>query len=272
MPVRGYYSYANGAVEGIRVGRLNIGVNTTFVVYRVGSTLIDCGPSNQWDYIQPFIKEKPVGQILITHHHEDHSGNAAHISRLTGVTPRAPEMILEKLARGYRIPPIQKLVWGSMVPVEADSYPETMELEDGSPVIPVHTPGHAKDLHVFFLPHQKWLFSGDLYVSKTLKLLRGDENLEQIMDSIRRVLDLDFEVIFCPHRGVVESGREALAEKLDSLGALCQEMQRLQSEGYSEQQVTRKLLGKEDFVAWLSGFDLSRRNLTREALKIKLPV
>ena len=37
-------------LEGLRVGRFNLGVNSTFVVYRLGSTVFDTGPSNQWRY------------------------------------------------------------------------------------------------------------------------------------------------------------------------------------------------------------------------------
>ncbi|MCL6272022.1 MBL fold metallo-hydrolase [Sansalvadorimonas sp. 2012CJ34-2] len=272
MPVRGYYTYANDAVEGIRVGRLNAGINTTFVVYRLGSTLIDCGPSNQWGYVRPFISEKPVRQLLITHHHEDHSGNARRISALTGVTPLAPEQSKGKMATGYRIPPVQKVVWGSMEPVTTEPYPEFIELEDGSPVIPVHTPGHAKDLHVFYLPRQKWLFSGDLYVSKTIRILRGDENLELLMDSIRRVLELDFDVIFCPHRGIVEYARESMEEKLKNLENLCYEAQSLAEKGFSLNQVTREVLGREEMISWISAFNLSKRNLIRAALSVNMDV
>ena len=271
MSVRGYYNYANDTVEGIRVGRLNAGINTTFVVYRVGSTLIDCGPSNQWNDVRPFIEEKPVRQLLITHHHEDHSGNARRISAMTGVTPFAPEQGREKMASGYRIPPVQKVVWGSMEPVATKPYPEQIELEDGSPVIPVHTPGHAKDLHVFYLPLQKWLFSGDLYVSKNIRILRGDEDLEQLINSIRKVLTLDFDVIFCPHRGVVEYARRSMEEKLTNLENLCCEAQELAGKGLTENQITRKMLGREEMIGWISAFNLSKRNLIRSALKVSTP-
>ena len=35
-------------VEGIRVGRFGSQINTTCIVYRLGSTVIDVGPPNQW--------------------------------------------------------------------------------------------------------------------------------------------------------------------------------------------------------------------------------
>ena len=50
MPIRKEYRFDNGehSVLGTRVGRFNLGINTTFIVYRMGDTLIDTGPSNQW--------------------------------------------------------------------------------------------------------------------------------------------------------------------------------------------------------------------------------
>ncbi|WP_281646063.1 MBL fold metallo-hydrolase [Parendozoicomonas sp. Alg238-R29] len=272
MPVRGQYNFDGGShlVEGIRIGRVDAGINTTFIIYRIGDTVIDCGPPNQWEEVKAFIERGPVRQLLITHHHEDHSGNGSRIKDITGVTPFAPELAQAKLAAGYKVPPLQRYIWGSPIPVKTVTYPDEMTLSDGSPIIPVHVPGHAKDLTVFFLPKQKWLFSGDLYVSKSLKMFRNDENLSQLMSSIRRVLDLDFEILFCPHRGIVENGRKAMEEKLQNLVWLCSESQKLDKAGLSLATITRKILGREEMVSWLSGYNISRRNLIREALKVSL--
>ena len=274
MPVRGQYhlGYEKTGLtaEGVRVGRLNAGINTTFIVYRVGDTVIDCGPSNQWKDVQPFVERHSVRQLLITHHHEDHSGNASRIAALTGVTPLAPAISQAKLAAGFKTPVLQKYIWGSPIPVKTRPLSDDLCLSDGSPIVPVHTPGHAKDLTVFFLPEQKWLFSGDLYLSKSLKMLRNDENLQELLVSIRKVLALDFEVLLCPHRGIVDDGRQAMSGKLQNLENLCREAQRLDREGLSLTAITRKMLGREAFVSWLSGYNISGRNLVREALKVQL--
>jgi glyoxylase-like metal-dependent hydrolase (beta-lactamase superfamily II) len=44
---------------------------------------------------------------LITHHHEDHSGNANRISQLKKLLPYAPLLGQEKLAKGYPTPLLQ---------------------------------------------------------------------------------------------------------------------------------------------------------------------
>ncbi len=273
MAIRNHYRYDNGehSVIGTRFGRFNLGINTSFIVYRIGDTQIDTGPSNQWRHIRKVLKQewqsKPLRQLLITHHHEDHSGNAARIARLTGIRPLAPVQGQDKLAQGYRTPLLQKIIWGSPQPVATDSLHEKITLADGSPVIPVHTPGHAKDLTCFFLPQQKYLFSGDMYIARSLKHFRSDENLTELIGSLNRLLALDFDTVFCPHRGIVEDGYQAILDKRDNLVRLCEQAQALQQQGASEDDILVKLLGPEDMMARITRGNLSKRNLIQEALR-----
>ncbi len=106
MPIRERYKL--GKVEGARVGRFNRGINTTFIIYRIGNNLVDCGPSNQWRAVKRFVDEQPVETILLTHHHEDHSGNAARIAKQNQITPFAPELSQKKLSGGFHTPIWQK--------------------------------------------------------------------------------------------------------------------------------------------------------------------
>ena len=82
----------------------------------------------------------------------------------------------------------------------------------------------AKDLTCLFLPEQKYLFSGDMYISKSLKYLRIDENLTQLIQSLRKLIALDFEILFCPHRGIVEEGKKALQKTKELHENLWKEM------------------------------------------------
>jgi len=266
MPIRNKYNYEN--VEGARVGRLNSGINSTFIVYRMGSTLIDAGPTNQWQPVKTFISEKPIQQLLLTHHHEDHAGNAAKIANMANIVPFAPELSQRKLKTGYKTPIMQKIIWGSPQPVETQILPEEVFLEDGTKLIPVHTPGHAKDLHCFYLPEKRWLFSGDLYISKSLRYFRSDENLEQLIHSMRKVLELDFEVLFCPHRGIVEEGKQALTAKLHNILTLCEKAQSLKAAGVETPQIVIDLLGPEDMMALMTRNNFSKTNMIEEALKV----
>ncbi|MFI2811588.1 MULTISPECIES: MBL fold metallo-hydrolase [Microbulbifer] len=267
MSVRESFRYCD--LDAIRVGRFNLGVNTTFVVYRLGGTVIDTGPSNQWRHVRPFIRQRPLEQLLLTHHHEDHSGNAGAIQQLTGVQPLAPAATVEILQRGFRIPPIQKLFWGSAGRVQARQLPDNLSI-NGETVETLYTPGHARDMVCYLLPERGWLFSADLYIANYLKFLRSDEHIPTLLASIHHVLAQQFDVILCPHRGVVENGRQRLREKYQYLLDLAADAQRLQAKGLALDAITSELLGEESLVGIISRYNFSKRNLVASALEVDL--
>ncbi|WP_226665730.1 MBL fold metallo-hydrolase [Microbulbifer aggregans] len=254
-------------LEGIRVGRFNHGINTSFIVYRLGDTLIDCGPTNQWKYVRDFIQQRPIQQLLLTHHHEDHSGNAGAIHKLTGIRPRAPQETGDILRKGFSIPLIQKIVWGSAGRADPETLPQNISI-DGEPVLPIATPGHVSDMHCYLLPQRGWLFSADLYIASYLKFLRREEDVPTLLKSIHRVLALDFEVLLCPHRGVVKDGREKLRQKYDYLLDLAGRARDLRESGLAVKDITRQLLGPENFLSFASRYDFCKRNLIASCLQV----
>lgn len=257
-------------VSGIRVGRFNLGINTTFVVYRIGHTIIDAGPGNQWREVKGFLDEQPIRQLLISHHHEDHSGNAARIAGHFNLVPMAPALSRDKLMNGFQIPFWQKLIWGSATPVATVDFPDKVVIDSGFELVPVASPGHAKDLHCFHIPERGWMFTGDLYIARSIRYLRSDENLMQLIQSIQRVLNLDFKTIFCPHRGIVKDGKQALKEKLENILILCEQSQDMSKRGIPIPAIVKHLLGKEDITSIVTGYNFSKRNLIKEALKVNL--
>lgn len=264
-------SFRYKELEALRVGRFNLGINTSFIVYRLQDTIVDTGPSNQWKYVKPFVQSAPFRQLLLTHHHEDHSGNAGSIHELTGVQPTAPAETVEILKRGFRIPPMQRLIWGTAGKATASVLPEEIRIGT-EPVQPIFTPGHARDMTCYLLPDRGWLFSADLYIANYLKFLRSDETIPTLMESIRTVLDHDFDVILCPHRGVVEQGKQRLREKLDYLLNLAAQAQQLERQGLELDSISRRLLGKENMMSRLSRYNFSKRNLIASCLEVDVGV
>ena len=260
--------YKHQEVDGCKVGRFNLGINTQFIVYRIGDTVIDAGPSNQWRHVKSFLKKSPVRQLLLTHHHEDHSGNAQRIADQFKIMPKAPRLSQQKLANGYPTPMVQKIIWGNPKKTKSQPLAETEYLSDGSVIQPVHTPGHAKDLTCYLLPKQSYFFSGDLFIARNLKLLRSDEDLPLLINSLRKAVALDFETMFCPHGGIFTNGKEMLSTKLNNILALCEQAQTLSKEGFEIDQITLKLLGPEGAVGKLSGGNFSKLNMIKECLRV----
>ncbi len=134
---------SHDAVSGIRVGRFGSRINTSCYVYRIGDTFIDTGPPNQWKEVRQFAAECSLNRVLLTHHHEDHSGNALRLARKFGATILAPEKTIPLLRNGFKLRPYQKIVWGKPKLLQAKSVPDCIEIEGGFHLKTCPTPGHA---------------------------------------------------------------------------------------------------------------------------------
>lgn len=257
------------AVEGLRAGRFDFGLNTASICYRLGDLLIDTGCANRWPQVRAFATERHLRQVLLTHHHEDHSGNAARLWRQTGAQILAPQASLAPLLQGWPLRSYQLLLFGRPQRVAAMPVPERLELADGFRLQTIATPGHAADLVCYLEPERGWLFTGDLFISERTRFLRQDEDLETHLNSLRRLLDYDFNTIFCAHRGLVVNAQAALATKLERLETLCGEARRLHQQGISARVITRRLLGREERVSLVTGGHFTKRNLINACLDLK---
>ena len=254
-------------VEGLRAGRFNRGVNTATACYRLGTTLIDSGSANCWPLVRHFVQERPLQTLLLTHHHEDHSGNAARIQQLTGVRVMASAQALEPLATGWRLQPYQHLLFGRPQRLQAEPVPEMIELEGNYRLQAIATPGHATDLVCYLEAERGWLFTGDLFIGARTRFLRRDEDLGAHLRSLRKVLSHDFQTIFCAHRGLVEDGKSALAAKLEHLECLCAQSHELYRQGLTVARITQRLLGPENMVSLITGYQFTKRNLIQACLQ-----
>ena len=248
-------------VEGIRVGRISSQLNTTCILYRLGATVIDTGPPNQWRVVRRFLAEREVERVIVTHHHEDHSGNLARAHRALEPAILSPPASVEAIAGGFALKPYQRFLWGKPRRVRPAPMPEEIAIGGGLRLRSVAAPGHSDDMTCYLEPERGFLFTGDLYIASKTRYLRQDEDLGQQIASLRRVLTLDFDTVFCSHRGVIRPGKEALAKKLDFLESLCERVRHLRGEGRGLREITRLLLGREDLMTVLTGFHFSKRNL-----------
>ncbi|MDF1563231.1 MAG: MBL fold metallo-hydrolase [Deltaproteobacteria bacterium] len=233
--------HRHGDVEAYELGYSHLGQPfMTVRFYRVGDLLIDSGQSRMQPEVVGLATERPFSRLLLTHHHEDHSGNAAAIQGATGAPVLGHPLCAEKLRGGFRILPYQELVWGRAAPLEVAPLPEVVEGE-GVRLEPIHTPGHSKDLTIFLDRERGLLFSGDLYLADRIKYFRADERIADQIRSLRRAATLDFEGLLCAHRPVETGGPERLRRKLGFLEELVGEIARLHARGLGAHAIRRAL-------------------------------
>ena len=258
--------FTHDGVEGLRVGRFDLGISSSCIVYRLGESVIDTGPPNQWFRVRRFLRERSVRRVLITHHHEDHSGNGARLQRFMNAEVYVPPQGVARVRAGFPLRPYQHVIWGAPDRFVPTAMPSQIDAGDGHRLEAIATPGHSPDMTCYLESNHGWLFTGDLYIASKPRLLRADESLHEQIESLRRVLKLEFATLFCAHRGIVLDGPDAIRTKLDYLISLRDEVRELWRGGRSVREITRILLGREGLLSLLTLFHFSKRNLVRACL------
>jgi glyoxylase-like metal-dependent hydrolase (beta-lactamase superfamily II) len=211
-----------------------------------------------------------VEQLVHTHTHEDHVAGDAELHRRYGVVPRAHPLGVGRLWRPERPREVRlyrRLIWG---------LPESSPGEPLEPVVEtdryrfqvIHTPGHAPDHVVFWAEREGWLFSGDLLLSPRLNRTRSPEDPRQILASMRMVAALPIRQLFCAHAYRVYDGPTPLLAKISYWEYIQREASALRAQGYTPAQAAQRLLGRSGVPEWISGGELSKRNLVEGLLGV----
>jgi glyoxylase-like metal-dependent hydrolase (beta-lactamase superfamily II) len=198
----------------IRLGYGTIGPPLMSVfMYVVDGLVIDTGQHHMQKYVIEQLKDKKLNRIILTHHHEDHSGNAAMIARQHTIPVIAHPLAVEKLRLSFPILPYQRLVWRKAPAVSASPLAGVIETNRFT-FASVHTPGHSKDHIVLFEKQRGWLFSGDLYRGERIKFFRADEDFGNQIASLKKLMKLDFDVLFCGRNSCLKNGKQKIKNKL----------------------------------------------------------
>ena len=257
-----------GPVQALRHGRRIFGLLPPYMTVRcfaVDGLLIDAGLSTHAGPVRAFAEDAGARRAVLTHHHEDHSGNAVAL-RAAGMEVRAGARTRQWMGTGFRTRLYQRVVWAPAPAGELDPLGSEVETERFRFRV-LEAPGHCDDQVVLFEPEEGWLFSGDAFLASRVKYFRGDEDYDATVTSLRRLCELDFDALFCAHRPVPSGGRAALREKLEHLVQLGERVRQLHAEGVGEAEITSRTLGRDPWGLWIfSAGDLSKRNLVRAIL------
>lgn len=235
--------------------------------YLINGTLIDTGQAHARKMVLNLVQQLKIDQVILTHYHEDHTGNAAAIQRVKQVPLYGHPLTVSKLKKGFGIRPYQYIMWGKSQPVEVLPMPETIECGKYS-LEPIHTPGHSCDHLAFYAAEQGWLFSGDLFLSSRIRYFRSDEDIAVTISSLKRVLTLEFDALYCTHNPKPVHGKQKLKQKLDFLEDLCGEVRTMISNGLGLSGILKSFKNAETRgIKLITLGDVSYENLIRSILK-----
>lgn len=239
-------------------------------VYLVDGVLVDSGFAHARVALLRALAARRVERVVLTHAHEDHTGNATAVAAACGAEVLAPESTIHLLAEPGRLNlrRYQRLIWGRPDPCRAARPLGAVVGTASGHLDVVPTPGHTPDHVVFVEPDRRWVFAGDLFLGVRVRAARPFENMVDLCDSLRRVMELRPRRLCCAHRGIVEDPMPALEAKLRFVESMRAQVEHLARTGLSVRAIAARALGREALLPWaVTGGDLSRDNLVRACLK-----
>ncbi|MBX2886331.1 MAG: hydroxyacylglutathione hydrolase [Granulosicoccus sp.] len=134
-----------------------------------------------------------LSDLLITHHHADHTAGLISIKQQTGCRVYGPDPVAKAIAG------IDDFV----------SDGDTFEFANRTVQV-LHTPGHTKDMINYYFADDKLVFTGDTLFSMGCgRLFEGDAAM--MLDSINKLKALpDDTQVYCAHEYTATNARFAL--------------------------------------------------------------
>jgi len=235
-------------------------------VYLLDDILVDTGSSSVAKDFIKFYQTKKINRVALTHVHEDHSGNAAWLHENFNASIYLHENDIPEASKNSNIPFYRKIIWGNRKAFPAIAMPDFLESKNYKLDV-IKTPGHTSNHLAFHEKNKGWLFTGDAYVGIKQKVALTSENISDAIQSIKKMLQLDFDTIFCAHSGINENGKEKLKKKLDYFENIQAQVKTLKEKGVTLKKINKIIFPKKDLWEILSRKEWSSYQIISTIIK-----
>lgn len=248
--------------------KLTFGKRSIFVsIFMIDGLMIDTGPSKKHAILLPLFNEWNMEEVILTHHHEDHTGLANWIQQNKKIPIYIHKSGIAICKEEIKLPYYRKVFFGGRESFKPIALNEVHQTENYTWDI-IHTPGHAHDHVALYNREKSWLFGGDLFVESSPKSLFAFESIPEIIGSLRKILEYDFDTYICSHAGVKPKGRQLIEKKLDYLVSIEQEVLQLYGKGMTPQAIRKQLFPKQHVLHYLSLFENSPKHFVNSILTL----
>ncbi len=186
----------------------------TYIVGRGEVAVIDPGPDLP-EHIESIVSNlsgETITQILLTHHHSDHSPASRQVQAASGARIYGRSVSSAKSSACSRERESDAIDQGFSPDIEV-SDGDVVEGR-GWTIECVHTPGHTSNHICYRLREEKALFSGDHVMGwSTSVIIPPDGSMADYLCSLTRLLDADDGIYYPTHGASVENPKE-LVRKL----------------------------------------------------------
>jgi glyoxylase-like metal-dependent hydrolase (beta-lactamase superfamily II) len=174
-----------------------------FLMLLYDGVAIDPGSTRMRASLTRHLRLLPPGAIravAATHHHEEHSSNLSWLGSRTGARVCVGAQTASVLEAPPLLPRIRRWMIGQPPPLRQPYEILDRHMPSGSGVLEViAAPGHCDDHIVFYDPAEKLLIAGDTFMGVYFSAPNPDVDSRKWIDTLRRLLDLDIEILVEGH-------------------------------------------------------------------------